>query len=153
MNKFILAFPLLAITGFVWSAEKTLCEAEEKIVWSCHAGKKTYSVCASPKLSRDVGYMQYRVGSSAKLEFVFPVTREHPLTHFKFDMGPHGGSLDFKNAGFDYSVAQDARGLPIIFVDKNSKQIASVKCKDSTGDLLENSTLELFKDVGIFKQW
>nr|WP_315219466.1 hypothetical protein [uncultured Duganella sp.] len=151
MKKFLLALLLLSVTGFVWSAEKTLCEAEEKLVWSCHASKKTYSVCAAPNLSRDVGYMQYRVGSVGKLEFIFPVTRVHPLTRFKFDMGPHGGSLNFKNAGFDYSIAQDARGLPLIFVDKDGKQMAYLKCKDSTGDLLENSTLELFKEVGIFE--
>lgn len=151
MNRFLLALPLITATGFVWSANGTLCETEEKIVWSCHAGKKTYSVCASPNLSRNVGYMQYRVGNEKKLEFIFPEKREHPLARFKFEMGPHGGSLVFKNSGFDYAIAQDARGWPLIFVDKDGKQLASLQCRDSTGDLIENSTLDLFRKAGIFQ--
>ena len=96
--------------------------------------------------------MQYRVGREGQLEFVFPKSREHPRARFKFNMGPHGGSLEFENAGFSYSIGEEARGLPVIFVDKNDKQIASVKCKDAAGGLLENSTLKVFKEAGVFEE-
>jgi hypothetical protein len=144
LSLFILATPS-------WAAEDTLCEAAEKLVWSCHAAKKTYSVCSSSRLSKDAGYMQYRVGSRSKLEFAFPVTREHPFGRFNFDMGPHGGSLEFKNSGFNYSIAADMRGLPSILVEKDGRQIASVRCKDETGDLLGNDTLDLFRETGILR--
>ena len=142
---------LLTLTVSAWGAENTLCEATEKVVWSCHAGKKTYSVCASSNLSKAAGYMQYRVGSANKLEFTFPATREHPLGRFDFNMGPHGGSLEFKNSNFNYSIAEDMRGLPSIFVEQDGRQVASVRCKDLEGGLLDNSSLDLFKETGISK--
>lgn len=95
--------------------------------------------------------MQYRVGGKDKLEFEFPTFHEPPSRNFNFNEGPHGGSLEFKNSNFNYSITEDARGLPLIFVDKDGKQVASVKCKDLTGGLLENSTLELFKKTGVTK--
>ena len=149
------AFALAALTassaGLAWAADSTLCEAAEKVVWSCHAAKKTYSVCASPILSKSAGYMQYRVGSVGKLEFSFPATREHPMGHFEFNMLPHGGTLAFKNASIDYTIAEDLKGLPTISVDKDDRQLAVVHCKDQTGDLLDNATLDLFKQTGVSK--
>lgn len=94
--------------------------------------------------------MQYRVGTSANSEFVYPANHVHPLGKFALNMGPHGASLDFSNSGFSYSIAEEARGLPLIFVNKDQKQIAKVQCRDSAGDLLENSTIDLLKKAKVF---
>jgi hypothetical protein len=152
MKKKVAVFflPAFAISVAVAASGDTLCKSTERIVWSCHAGKKTYSVCASADLTSDAGYMQYRVGASAKSEFVYPASPSHPSGKFALNMGPHGASLDFDNSGFNYSIAEDARGLPLIFVDKNQKEIAKVQCRDSTGDLLENSTIVLLKNARVF---
>jgi hypothetical protein len=132
------------------ASEQTLCEGAERIVWSCHAGKKTYSVCASSDLSTSTGYMQYRVGTPIKIEFNYPASRVHPSGRFKLNMGPHGASLDFNNSGFSYSVAEEARGLPLVFVDKDEKEIAKIQCRDASGDLLENSTIDLLRKARVF---
>ena len=64
-------------------------------------------------------------------------------------MGPHGASLEFANGRFRYSIADEARGLPLIFVAKDEQQVAVVHCKDQTSGLLDNATLDLLRAAGI----
>ena len=39
----------------------SLCESAEKTLFSCHAGKKIISICASKDLAPARGYLQYRL--------------------------------------------------------------------------------------------
>jgi hypothetical protein len=146
-----LALPLLALIAPAWAADRTLCQASEKVLWSCHAAKKTYSVCASADLSAAKGYLQYRAGSPDKLEFTFPAARAHPAGRFHFETAAHGGRLSFSNANVTYTIYGDALGLPEISVEKDGTPIATVRCKDETGDLLANPTLDLFAETRISK--
>lgn len=119
------------------------------MVWSCHAAKKTYSLCASSDLAKTQGYLQYRAGSAAGREFTYPATLAHPLGRFQFTLGAHGGHLEFKNANVKYTIAADLNGLPAIYIDQDERHIGTVRCKDEAGDLLGNATLDLFHETGI----
>ena len=45
-----------------------LCQEYESTVFSCPAGKKTISVCASKTVTPESGYVQYRFGSKENIE-------------------------------------------------------------------------------------
>jgi hypothetical protein len=151
MKTWALAVALFASIAPARAADTTLCQAREKVVWSCHAAKKTYSLCASADLSASKGYLQYRAGSADKLEFTFPATREHPAARFQYAPAPHGGWLSFSNADISYTIYGDALRLPEISIEKDGAHLATVRCKDETGDLLSNATLDLFAETGLSK--
>ena len=64
----------------------SLCEKGEKIIFSCTIKEraKIVSLCASPDVSKDRGYIQYRFGLPGKIELEFPQTREHTQQAFKY---------------------------------------------------------------------
>lgn len=52
----------------------SLCAADEAVVFSCatDAGGKLASLCSSPGLDRDTGYLQYRFGAPGRIELAHP---------------------------------------------------------------------------------
>jgi hypothetical protein len=88
------------------AGSKYLCHADEKVVFGCAVGKRMVSLCSSPKLGRDVGYVQYRFGTLARLELTYPEKLEPPGDKFHYsNTGYSGGGasrLRFTIAGFDY---------------------------------------------------
>jgi hypothetical protein len=60
----------------------TLCHTDETVVFSCATGTHFLSICASPNLSKEAGYLQYRYGSKDKLELVYPTTPQPPTGLF-----------------------------------------------------------------------
>lgn len=126
-----------------------LCDDNESTIWSCQTAKKTYSLCASNELTHDQGYLQYRAGTPKHIELKFPENQVHPKGNFEFGFLLHGVSLSFQNGDYTYSIYEDIKGATAIDIQKASKTIATVECIESSYTLAENSTIDLFKSVGI----
>jgi hypothetical protein len=60
-------------------AAATLCQPDEQVLFSCAVKLKDriVSLCAAKDLSATKGYLQYRFGTSGKIELQFPETREN----------------------------------------------------------------------------
>ena len=126
MGLFLLSFAV--ISAFVITSEevsaqkkskttpvttKTLCRANEQTIWSCAVKNKnkTASVCASKDLAEDRGYVQYRFGTAAKLEFEFPKERADSPKKFKYSRYTRPLvtmlTLSFENNGVVYEIHDD----------------------------------------------
>lgn len=97
--------------------------------------------------------MQYRFGSPAGPELVFPTSREHPKQHFESGnltfAGGGGAFLKFKNGAYTYTVFSGiGRGWEKdgVVVHRAGKQISYLECSD-----VEQSEigLELFNNAEI----
>ena len=94
----------------------SLCEKDEKIVFSCPIRKpaKIVSLCSSKELTKDRGYLQYRFGLPGKIELEFPKQREQTQTAFKyshyfraqFDLT----EISFSQDGHAYAIFDDYNG-------------------------------------------
>lgn len=64
----------------------SLCNTDEKIIFSCtiKQNAKIVSLCSSPELTKDRGYIQYRFGRPGKIELEFPKSREKSQQAFKY---------------------------------------------------------------------
>jgi hypothetical protein len=136
--------PVLAASAY------TLCHPNEIVVLSCATGTHFLSICASPNLSKDASYLQYRYGSKDKLELVYPATPQPPAGLFvpfqQMYSGGGGTFLQFKNNNYTYTVfsalgkwgkscftpheepqtcLQEVEGIA---VQNNGKQVANIPC-------------------------
>src|SRR5437588_4338262 len=96
-----LSSPALAASAY------THCNAKEIVVYSCSTGSHVLSICASPDISKDQGYLQYRYGLRGKLELVYPERLQHPAGLFNpgnlMFSGGGGKYLHFKKEGYTYT--------------------------------------------------
>lgn len=103
---------LAALIGFATYAHSNelhfLCKAEEQLVFGCSLGEKQVSVCASPNLTLDTGYVQYRFGIADQLEQVYPRPPMPPEDRFFLSTVPYAGggasALRFRIDDSDYFV-------------------------------------------------
>lgn len=72
------------------------CTPQEKVLFSCVAGKKIVSLCASPALTPKTGTVQYRFGPPGRPERLLPTAPAHPRAIMK------GGTLMFSGGGAAY---------------------------------------------------
>jgi len=72
----------------------SLCAKSEQIIFSCGVkrtgsrkatGNKIASLCASRKLTREEGYLQYRFGLPGKVELEYPATRTGTQQLFEYN--------------------------------------------------------------------
>lgn len=131
-------------------AQPTLCTKGEVTAWSCVAKGKVYSVCASPDLSATSGYMQYRAGKNAKVEFAFPKPQQHPRSYFQLRLAPRGASLGFENEGYAYSVYEPLAGPTEITIFNGETLVGSITCDSATDTLTLTETQNRFKSLGIY---
>jgi hypothetical protein len=115
----------------------TLCEANERALFSCKIGSKTLSICASLVLTDATGSLRYRFGRTQKeLDLVFPTANSHPVNHFKFfsDGGAKWSSevLSFSIENTSYlvnvqraSFSENSSGVAVI---KDKRRIANFVC-------------------------
>ena len=110
--------------------EPTLCERGERIAWSCRAGRRTISVCASPRISATAGYIQYRIGRPGRLELQHPATRVHPRGRFRYSLAPNGNtSLEFDTGGHTYAVFEALREPEDgVLVMKGDRIVSEITC-------------------------
>ena len=143
---------LAMVNNFANAQVKSLCEKGENSVWSCQHGKKIYSICSSSVLTETIGYLQYRAGTLERSEFRYPVALRHPKGLFEYDMLGNGTiRLTFKNGRYGYEIVEPAIGSSLIYISKDDKHLSTLQCEESTESLSENSTMKLFKTVGIYQ--
>ncbi len=171
MNKYYLKIGLVLlslaiITAFGFQSEnvsaqkkskttavksKSLCQANEQTIWSCAVATKNKiaSVCASKDLAEDLGYVQYRFGTPAKIELEFPKERKDSQKSFKYSRYTRPLvtrlTLTFKNGDFKYEIHDDddsEEKPPIraasVDIKNGEKDVSSVVCKQQiTGSLMK----------------
>ena len=94
----------------------SLCERDEKIVFSCAVGKqaKIVSLCSSKELTKDRGYLRYRFGLPGKIELEYPKDGERPQQAFKyshyFRYQVDTTEISFSLNGYEYAIVDDYNG-------------------------------------------
>jgi len=135
-TQIILSFCALSTAAH---AASTLCLTNEDTIFSCSAGKKVISVCASKGLTAEHGYLQYRFGSPAKVELTIPADRLVPpassaASRTLVFSGGGGAYLRFKTGAYDYVVyTAIGRGWGVkdgVAIEKDGKPLTHISCKD-----------------------
>lgn len=94
----------------------SLCAKDEHIIFSCAVKRpaKFVSLCASPELTKDRGYLQYRFGLPGKIELEFPQDRQGSPQKFRyshyFRYQVDLTEIKFAIDGYEYSVFDDYNG-------------------------------------------
>ena len=87
------------------AAETTLCEAGEKVVFSCHVGRKIVSLCRPATQAKA---LVYRFGAPGRPELVFGQGEQADASGFTRSNAPRygGGStaVSFRRGEYQYSV-------------------------------------------------
>ncbi len=130
------------------------CAAGERTLFACGTGSKTVAVCASARLTRTEGSVQYRFGSATAVELAYPaegadwrgVARGGVLM---FSAG--GGSfLAFSNREYRYivysAVGQGWGKKSGVAVERSGRRIASLACRTATTSIIGP---DLFAEAGI----
>ena len=144
ISKFVVASLALGAPFAVLAqgnAAASLCEANERILFTCPVGKKLVSVCSSRDLDESKGAMQYRFGLIEKLELVYPEEVAHPKRHFKFQRtysrveSAEIQELEFQRGQVTYGVftesikGKEAAGVNVTIAGK----VTTLKCKSLAG--------------------
>ena len=94
----------------------SLCEKDEKIVFSCPIKRpaKIVSLCSSKELTKERGYLQYRFGLPGKIELEFPKQREQTQSAFKYSHYFRAQfdqtEISFTSDGYQYAIFDDYNG-------------------------------------------
>jgi hypothetical protein len=122
-RQLALVVALIPYLSSAAAAADSLCSAQEIVVYSCSAGAKIISVCASKDVSSASGYVQYRFGRKRALELVLPKTRGHSASN------PKSGTLMFSGGGGAYLRFSNGQVSYVVYsaVGKGWGD-ASVKC-------------------------
>jgi hypothetical protein len=120
----------------------SLCSPAETTVFSCSlVSGKIVSLCASPDLSRDAGYLQYRLGHGpASIEMQYPRTPVPASSAFKYlqEYAARGGTsaVSFRVGRFRYSLFRTTSAFGFngagVIVDRAQRRVAYTRCDDKT---------------------
>lgn len=97
-------------------AASSLCEQNEKIVFSCpvKSSNKIVSLCASRKLTKTEGYLQYRFGLPGKVELEYPKQHGEAQKAFRyshyFRAQVDSTEISFSIDGYGYTVFDNYNG-------------------------------------------
>ena len=113
------AHPIQAASGQTPSSSlqtNSLCAKDEHIIFSCTIKRsaKIVSLCSSPLLTKEQGYLQYRFGLPTKIELEFPKDRQATQKHFHyshyFRFQVDLTEIKFEIDGYEYSIFDDYNG-------------------------------------------
>ena len=110
MRRHFATLLLCSAGGSAAAADGDICSADQHALFSCaiRNSDRIVSVCGSKDLSPERGVLQYRFGSSARLEFSYPSGAVDPRSAFKYfrtDFSKGGTSaLSFQVGAWRYSV-------------------------------------------------
>lgn len=105
-----LAAATAAVVSANAAATPALCKQDEDVVFSCVAGRKLISVCASHDWNADSGLLQYRYGSNARTEIAVPAAEmklppnRSASSGVLMFSGGGGAYLRFSAHDYDYVV-------------------------------------------------
>lgn len=94
----------------------SLCERDEKVVFSCTVAKsaRIVSLCSSKQLTKEQSYLQYRFGLPSKIELEYPKERSRPSEAFKyshyFRAQVDTTEISFSLNGYEYAIVDDYNG-------------------------------------------
>ena len=136
--KKIITLALVLLAPNVFSQEKTLCNPDEKVVFSCQIpkNKKFASLCASKDANISKGYVQYRFGKSEKIEMQFPEAKESLGKNFTYvkDKDMTMETFKFVRGDFSYELSsgEDNKGRSYgsVVVNKSGKLLAAFDCDE-----------------------
>lgn len=119
MRKLVCIVLLLPLAA---SAGNSLCAPNEQVLFSCPAGKagRMLSLCASSRLERGTGYLQYRYGTIGNVEFTYPESATGSQEKFRyahyFRFQNDRTQVSFANRGFNYVIftSHDGEARPEI---------------------------------------
>ena len=143
----------LGLTAQALAAD-SLCTNRETTQFSCSAGKKLISVCASKDLNPALGYLQYRFGRKGAPEIQVPAAQNHPNPLVKYGTltwsGGGGSYLRFLKGDFRYVVysatGKDGGEKSGVAVEEGGKLITHVKC---LGPAQSSIGQKLFEKAGM----
>lgn len=149
-SLFILSILLVCQTAF---AEESLCNEQEKIVFSCHAGRKMIALCKVLKAPKN---LIYRYGTPEHVELTYPDTKKNEQGKFHTSSSPlYGGEvtfLFFKRGVYEYRIfskigrmdsnSHQEHRIPEfedgIEVSKKGKPIKRMVCEDGGAGFRED---------------
>lgn len=81
-----LASATTVLAGEAAAVSRSLCRAEEQVIFSCPVAKaaKLVSLCGSKNLDNRRGYLQYRFGKPGAVELQFPGERANTQLAFRY---------------------------------------------------------------------
>ena len=112
--KFVLLVALFVTAAPV--PPQSLCNVNEQTVFSCATkpSGKIVSLCSSPELTKDTGYLQYRFGLPKKIELEFPQKRQQTQQAFKYSHYFRAQvdltEISFTSNGYQYAIFDDYNG-------------------------------------------
>jgi hypothetical protein len=146
---------LLSFSSHAAGESKSLCTADEELFFTCSLRGKLVSLCASPRLSKDSGYLVYRFGVFGKQpELVYPEPIRKPSEAFAlfFSSYAKGSStqLTFQRGQFSYTLYHESNVFDVngsgIAIDKSGERVSHLKCNNKTIDAGE---LYKLRNLGI----
>lgn len=138
---------MLAVCAPLAAAQESLCTADEAVVFSCHVGKKTVSLCRPSSLREQLAY---RFGMPGHIELAYSApssgaSQMAPQPGFEVSTKPlFGGgvtALRFHRGAYRYEVysktsrADDADRTPVaedgVIVSRDGQTVRHLVCNDS----------------------
>lgn len=122
-------------------AHDSLCAPDEPVVFACHVGKKTVSLCRPSALRQE---LMYRFGTPARVELAYPPAGKRVQAPFTVSNAPLVGggvtTVAFRRGEYDYAVyskigrSDDAARAPLfedgVLVSRRGRQVAKLVCED-----------------------
>ena len=171
MPALVIAFLLAFSSPAVAASAYTHCNSNEIVVYSCSTGSHTLSICASPDISKNQGYLQYLYGTRGKLESVYPETPQPTVGLFNpgnlMFSGGGGTYLQFKKEGYTYTVFSAVgkwgkscftpqeepqtclRDIDGVAVQKDGIEIANIPCKQDADYVPGQFGPEFWDKIGL----
>jgi hypothetical protein len=122
-------------------AQDTLCRPGEPVVFNCHVGAKTVSLCRPSTLAKE---LTYRFGTPRRVELAHPGPGKHLRPPFTVSTSAlYGGGITtvaFRRGDYEYAVyskvgrSDDADRVPLfedgVIVSQRGKEVAKLVCDD-----------------------
>lgn len=119
-------------------APESLCRPGEPVVFACHIGSKTVSLCRPSALARE---LTYRFGTPATIELAYPPAGKRLRAPFTVSTAPLAGggitSVAFRRGQYQYAVYSmvgRSDGAPLfedgVIVSRRGKEVAKLVCDD-----------------------
>jgi hypothetical protein len=106
----VLVLGLHRACGAAQVTPRTLCQEDERVVFSCpvQGGTKIVSLCGAQHLTAQDGYLQYRFGRVGRVELEFPAQRQDTQGLFRyahyFRYQVERMTVSFDTQGYTYTL-------------------------------------------------
>jgi hypothetical protein len=132
---------LASVLGADARAHESLCQPGEAVVFACHVGRKTVSLCRPSALAHE---LTYRFGTPARVELTHPPAGKQLRAPFTLSTAPlFGGgvtTVGFRRGKYEYQVyskvsrSDDADRAPLfedgVIVSRRGRQVSKLVCDD-----------------------